>query len=289
MSGQLDRIRAASGTWQYKLLRAGVLFVLAIVVGGAAVNLLRAGVPPEAEHAAVAFLLSQDDVTRRIGADADWHDERSGIIRSEAGDEAIATLRGELRGALGTVEATVRIHLINGEWLVWAARYREPGREWWSLGGPALHTPAPPSPAPTFADTINGMAAREGMERALAHVDGALRRDYNNAEVHLVRAVLLRRMRRYGDAEMAFRTALRLKPNWAEAFAELAWLHLDRNDDKKAGAMIELALKADPNHGGAHWAHAQYLLRTEGDGTAFRDARSRACRMRMEVACLSAR
>lgn len=290
MSEQLDRIRAAALTWQYKLLRAGLLFVLAIVAGGAAVNMFRSGVPEEVERAGVAFLLTQDDVTRRIGATADWHDERSGVIRSKSGNDAIATLRGELRGPAGRLEANIRLHLENGRWQVWAARYREPGLEWWSVGGPALHGTTPHvRTEPTFADTINAVAAREGAERALAQVDLALRRDYNNADVHLVRAVLLRRMQRYGDAELAFRTVIRLRPSWAEGLTEFAYLQLDRDDRKKAAAMIELALKADPNYGGAHWARAQYVLRTEGDGSNFREARSRACKLGEELACISVR
>lgn len=69
---------------------------------------------------------------------------------------------------------------------------------------------------------------------------------------------------RLGRAEEDLERALALRPRWAEAWADLAWLRELRGDTRAAHSAFDRASSLDPTHLAAGLAHADFLARVQG-------------------------
>lgn len=74
------------------------------------------------------------------------------------------------------------------------------------------------------------------------------------------------RVMRLARAERDFASAVRLRPNWAEAWADLGWTRFARGDVRTGRADLDRALRLDPTHVGIGVARAA-LYAQSGDVT----------------------
>ena len=56
--------------------------------------------------------------------------------------------------------------------------------------------------------------------------------------------------------------ALRLRPNWGEAWADLGWARFARGDVEGARGALDRAAALDPTHLGLRRSRADFLART---------------------------
>jgi tetratricopeptide (TPR) repeat protein len=67
----------------------------------------------------------------------------------------------------------------------------------------------------------------------------------------------------WGDAESAYRTALRLDPNFVPALVNLADLYRIKNEDEKGEPLLREALEREPKNADAHEALGLWLVRQD--------------------------
>ena len=106
----------------------------------------------------------------------------------------------------------------------------------------------------------------------VAALDPVLRRHPYLAEAYRARALAWRELAvgrlgfagaRLERAERDLDAALRLRPSWGEAWADLGWTRWMRGDLPGARAAMERALTLDPTHPHIARSHAQLLARLE--------------------------
>lgn len=106
---------------------------------------------------------------------------------------------------------------------------------------------------------------RGEMTQALEFIDQALRLAPDEADSHIIRAVILAQSGRPAEAREAFETAVRLAPGDPKAHYNLA-VHLDSVGEKHlALASAQEALRLDPSHGAAR----SLVSRLEGGAPTF--------------------
>lgn len=105
----------------------------------------------------------------------------------------------------------------------------------------------------------------------LGALDGVTRAHPWLAEAWYARGVAWRGLARHGGAaagarlaraERDFATAVRLRPRWAQAWADLGWLRLVRGDPAAARADVDRAVRLDPAHVGIGVTRAALYART---------------------------
>jgi tetratricopeptide (TPR) repeat protein len=126
--------------------------------------------------------------------------------------------------------------------------------------------------APTSGAAEHNLAGVLADAHHFAQSESATRRAFEKGldapETWLVRGRALRGLRRFDEAEAAFREAIRRRPNYADAFADLAQLIWMRTEDiALARADLDQALAARPFDGAIGMALAK-LLEYAGDKTA---------------------
>ncbi|MFF2553242.1 tetratricopeptide repeat protein [Nocardia sp. NPDC058058] len=96
---------------------------------------------------------------------------------------------------------------------------------------------------------------------ALATLDTALEIDPDDVSVHLLRGFILRRNMkgRNEQAEAAFREALRLDPENAEALYELALVDIDGGERARGAEQLRRVALLDPEYGSAVRDHLEWL------------------------------
>ena len=119
----------------------------------------------------------------------------------------------------------------------------------------------------------NGNAAA-----ALSPIQRALRRDAFDPKKHQTHGIVLRALARRGEAGAAFREALRLSPQFAEAHASLALSQMDEGDFTSAARGLDTALRLRPDV--YAWCMNLGLCRSSlGDAAAAVEAFQRAARL----------
>ncbi len=93
-----------------------------------------------------------------------------------------------------------------------------------------------------------GRVAAEGrLAEALAIYDGVIEAHAGLPEAHFNRAIVLQRQRRLDEAERGFIAALRLRPQWPQAFLALGRLAFHRTHYADAEAWFQRAVDLDPS------------------------------------------
>ncbi len=98
------------------------------------------------------------------------------------------------------------------------------------------------------------------LEAAAESCRGEIAIEPGNAEAHYDLGLVLHTLGRQTEAMAAYRQALTLRPDYAGVLANQALLYQDQLDFDAAIACCEQALRADPNHGEAHWQLGAALL-----------------------------
>jgi cytochrome c-type biogenesis protein CcmH len=122
---------------------------------------------------------------------------------------------------------------------------------YWTLGNPAAmtHPAASPMSAQSGADDERQMT--EGLNTLIDKLKKKLEQNPNDATGWTMLARSYMAMERYADAVPTFEKALKLNPNNADMLADYAdalAIHQGRKLEGRPEALIEKALKVDPNH-----------------------------------------
>jgi O-antigen ligase len=120
------------------------------------------------------------------------------------------------------------------------------------------------------ADALRQAQQQPRGDRRLAAADRVVQRHPYLAEGWRLRGAAWlergwRRPERGGPLDWAradLEQAIRLRPQWAEPWAELAWVHYARGDRQDASAAFERAAALDPTHAGLALARAEFLARS---------------------------
>jgi len=113
---------------------------------------------------------------------------------------------------------------------------------------------------------------------ALSPIERALQKDALDPKKHQTHGLVLRVLARHGEARSAFRGALRLSPQFAEAHASLALSQMDEGDLTSAASGLDTALRLRP--GVYAWCMNLGLCRSSlGDASAAVEAFQRAVRL----------
>lgn len=136
-----------------------------------------------------------------------------------------------------------------------------------------------PTPVARLLQQAAEHAGRGDYPRALSLCDDALLLDPADAAVHLNRSVVLHRMHRHADAAQEAEAACRLRPDWAEAWANAGHLRFAHSEFAEAAhaftraAGIDVANAGYPFNAGRAWEKLQAWSRA---ATAYRAAYDRA-------------
>jgi tetratricopeptide (TPR) repeat protein len=129
--------------------------------------------------------------------------------------------------------------------------------------GRDLEDPENASLLRTFVQDLR-LAGRAG--EGLGHLDRAIARDEDRADLHDLRARILLRLERVEDTSAAIDRALAIDPNYAPALESRAMLALAMGDSNAALNSLEAASRAEP--GTAEYLHAAAMIaKEEGDET----------------------
>jgi tetratricopeptide (TPR) repeat protein len=121
------------------------------------------------------------------------------------------------------------------------------------------------APAPRAALTGPQQAALS--QASIEYIDAQLA----NGEVpasHLNLGIFYAERFDWGDAEAAYRTALRLDPNFVPALINLADLHRLKNEDDEGEPLLREALERDSDNADAHEALGLWLVRQDRQAEA---------------------
>lgn len=103
--------------------------------------------------------------------------------------------------------------------------------------------------------------AKGEFERALGYYDEALKVRPEFPEAEFQRANALVSLKRFADAESAFKRAIELRPNWSPPFTNLGVLLIRLDRDDEAANLLRQALKLDAQNEGAMRVLAEVRLR----------------------------
>ncbi len=113
------------------------------------------------------------------------------------------------------------------------------------------HTPGvsgPENGALTAADNLALGAIYESrgeIDLALKHFSLSIESDKRNPEAYFALANLNLKIRRYAEAESAYKRAIRLSPSSGPFYNNLGWLYMETGRLSKAAEAVALAIKRD--------------------------------------------
>jgi Tfp pilus assembly protein PilF len=87
--------------------------------------------------------------------------------------------------------------------------------------------------------------SRGEIDLALKHFGLAIESDKRNPEAYFALANLNLKIRRYAEAESAYKKAIRLSPSSGPFYNNLGWLYMETGRLSKAAAAVALAIKRD--------------------------------------------
>lgn len=92
---------------------------------------------------------------------------------------------------------------------------------------------------------------------AFQQYQDALRKEPDSVTTLLLLGDLSFRTKRYSDAEVAYKKAIKLQPGNGDVYNNLCWVYIEQNRIEKTGDLIKTAMAATP-------AHRAYYLDTHG-------------------------
>jgi Flp pilus assembly protein TadD len=130
-----------------------------------------------------------------------------------------------------------------------AARAR--GREFVRVGAAAVLFLLAAGAAPSSYERARESFARGDISQTLTLTSEEIARNPGHAETHALRGVALEQVGRGEEALESYRTAVRLKPDYAEVYRNLALLHSQRQEYAEALEAGRKALEIEPRHADA--------------------------------------
>ncbi len=92
---------------------------------------------------------------------------------------------------------------------------------------------------------------------AFQQYEEALRKEPDSVPSLLLLGDLSFRTKKYSDAEVAYKKAIKLQPGNGDVYNNLCWVYIEQNRIEKAGDLIKTAMAATPEH-------RAYYLDTQG-------------------------
>ncbi|MBW2064688.1 MAG: tetratricopeptide repeat protein [Deltaproteobacteria bacterium] len=121
-------------------------------------------------------------------------------------------------------------------------------------------------------------------QEALVEYGKAVKLDPKNHEAYFFRGLTLIKLREYEKATQDFKTVIQLRSDFAEAYDNLAWLHVRRGDWDTGILYLTKSLELKPRNGWAYYNRGRCYLEKEEIGKALEDLR-RSCDLGYDDGC----